>query len=184
MVKTSAKQKTQKAAPTDDDDQQNPLKQQLRRLHHSITKGAPYCQGTLTLPNSDFTLFYGKEGHAGYVLQDSRSVHESSDSSQSRLNLSTATETQLQHLSSACEPATFGLNQQDVHDETYRKAGKLDKTDFSPAFDALRAGLIKTVEEELVVPRYRKDITIRAEMYKLNVYGELVEYGFLVGQVY
>ncbi|RPD56685.1 hypothetical protein L226DRAFT_615369 [Lentinus tigrinus ALCF2SS1-7] len=129
------------------------LEEQLTRIRLSITEGPPYCQGTLSLPNSDFTLFYGKEGNAG------------------RLNLSTATEAQLQQLADACQPATFGLNQQDVHDETYRKAGKLDKTDFLLAFDAIHAGLIDVVGEELVIPRYRMEETIRAEMYKLNVYG-------------
>ncbi len=89
----------------------------------------------------------------------------------SRLNLSTATDAQLHHLATACEPATFGRDQKDVHDETYRKAGKLDKTDFLLAFDAEDAGLIDTVREELAMPRYKKDDAIRAEMYKLNVYG-------------
>lgn len=47
------------------------------------------------------------------------------------MNLGRATEAELDALSSACQPATFGLNQRDVLDETYRKAGKLDTTIFA-----------------------------------------------------
>jgi hypothetical protein len=38
------------------------------------------------------------------------------------------------HLSDACQPATFGVNKEDVLDESYRKAGKMDVTDFATNF--------------------------------------------------
>ena len=40
---------------------------QLRYLKGTIVKKPPFCQGTLPLPDSDFTLFYGKEGNARRV---------------------------------------------------------------------------------------------------------------------
>ncbi len=51
-------------APTEQGANEELLKSQLKRLRNSIAKGPPYCQGTLSLPDSDFTLFYGKEGNA------------------------------------------------------------------------------------------------------------------------
>ena len=52
----------------------------------------------------------------------------------SSLKLSSITEAQAQDLSHACSPATFGLNNQDVLDESYRKAGKLDVGKFAWLF--------------------------------------------------
>ena len=47
-----------------------------------------------------------------------------------RINLAHATPDELEQLSKACEPASFGMNQEDVLDETYRKAGKMDSKGF------------------------------------------------------
>ena len=63
------------------------------------------------------------------------------------------------------------MNQQDVYDETYRKAGKLDAADFGLKFDPVQAGLLDIVHAELVEEGRRKRLPIRAELYKLNVYG-------------
>ena len=38
--------------------------EQLQYLRSSIVAKPPYCQGTLSLPESDFTLFYGTEDNA------------------------------------------------------------------------------------------------------------------------
>ncbi|EJD46054.1 hypothetical protein AURDEDRAFT_87240 [Auricularia subglabra TFB-10046 SS5] len=77
---------------------------------------------------------------------------------------------ELDKLAAACEPATFGLNQKDVLDESYRKAGKLDKKDFALNLDIVRSGLLQAVHDGLfsweASPR-----NIQAELYKLNVYG-------------
>lgn len=48
-------------------------------------------------------------------------------------------------LTNMCDPATFGRNQEDVLDESYRKAGKLDSTDFATFFDPVRSGLIEII---------------------------------------
>ena len=38
--------------------------EQLQYLRSSIVAKPPYCQGTLSLPESAFTLFYGVEDNA------------------------------------------------------------------------------------------------------------------------
>jgi len=77
----------------------------------------------------------------------------------------------LEQLSQACQPATFGLGQQNVHDEEYRKAGKLDVSDFATKFSLARSGLMDTIRSELLEGHEdRKEI--KGELYKLNVYGE------------
>lgn len=75
-------------------------------------------------------------------------------------------------LAAACELATFGRGKEDVYDETYRKAGKMDASNFSVQFDPISAGLIQTIESQLVPTQAEKAMSIEAEIYKLNVYGE------------
>ncbi|KAI1789981.1 hypothetical protein LXA43DRAFT_1095884 [Ganoderma leucocontextum] len=130
--------------------------EQLLLLKSSIIAKPPYCQGTLALPNSDFTLFYGTEGNAH------------------RINLSTASIAQLQHLTDACAPATFGVAGEDVYDETYRKAGKLDNKDFTIGFDVNSSSLVDVIRTELLVenPKKVKCEDLNIELYKLNVYGK------------
>ncbi|EJD46041.1 hypothetical protein AURDEDRAFT_87219 [Auricularia subglabra TFB-10046 SS5] len=62
------------------------------------------------------------------------------------------------------------MNQEDVLDESYRKAGKLDNKDFAINIDPVRSRLLQAVRHGLfsweASPR-----NIEAELYKLNVYG-------------
>ena len=87
------------------------------------------------------------------------------------LNFLTATETQLEALSQACTPATFGMDNKDVMDLSYRKAGKMDTTDFIARFDPERLGLSEFVRGELLEGDEDKK-GLRTELYKLNVYGQ------------
>ena len=87
------------------------------------------------------------------------------------LDLSNASEMQLQQLSQACKPATFGVNSKDVFDENYRKAFKLDTTDFATKFDLRESGLMKTIHSELLEGHVATK-PVDAELYKLNVYGK------------
>ncbi|OCH89187.1 hypothetical protein OBBRIDRAFT_778903 [Obba rivulosa] len=86
-----------------------------------------------------------------------------------RIDFTTAAENELQHLASLCEPATFGMNDQDVYDETYRKTGQLDAAYFAAKFDPQCCGLLDAIRGDLMEGDYEKPI--RAELYKLNVYG-------------
>ena len=84
------------------------------------------------------------------------------------LDLAHPTEEQLCHLDEACDCATFGRNQEDVLDETYRKAGKMDKGDFLVDFSPPEF-FLGLVRDELL---QRHDTRLVYDLYKLNVYGE------------
>ena len=56
-------------------------------------------------------------------------------------------------------------------DETYRKAGKMDTSEFVLRLDVVKSGLLSIVCSSLLSgDRSRRSVT--AELYKLNVYGE------------
>ncbi|KAH9966986.1 hypothetical protein BJV74DRAFT_954321 [Russula compacta] len=65
------------------------------------------------------------------------------------INLADATLDELEGLAQACEPASFGLNKEDVSDETYRNAGKIDLEGFSSTLDLAQTDLIKIIRDYL-----------------------------------
>lgn len=76
----------------------------------------------------------------------------------------------LNKLLAGCQPATFGRGQQDILEESYRKASKLDTTAFVTDFCPYAAGIIDVVAQ-LLLPKVADDVRgVRAELYKLNVY--------------
>ncbi|PPQ75052.1 hypothetical protein CVT25_008307, partial [Psilocybe cyanescens] len=112
----------------------------------------PYCSGTVPLTATTSTLFYTTNGKAELI------------------DFTKPTDSQLSVLSDSCQQATFGVNQKDVLDESYRKAGKLDATDFALNFSPFTCGIIDTIRDTLLTYQ-NDDRSIHAEMYKLNVYG-------------
>ena len=80
------------------------------------------------------------------------------------------TDQQLDNLFKSCDPATFGRAQQDVLDESYRKAGKLDANRFATHFSPTDVGILETVSDLLLRDRVPEK-SIHLELYKLNVYG-------------
>ena len=88
--------------------------------------------------------------------------------------MSTPTQSALEHLEATCDPATFGVDSRDVLDESYRKAKKLDSQYFAFSLDIERAGLLEAIRMGLLSGRDEKK-AIRAELYKLNVYGTSFE---------
>ena len=63
------------------------------------------------------------------------------------------------------------MGDQDVLDETYRKAGKLDASDFSPKLDVRGRGIVDKICSFLL-EGYTAQRGVVAELYKLNVYGQ------------
>jgi len=61
------------------------------------------------------------------------------------------------------------MDNKDVMDLSYRKAGKMDSTDFMSHFDPDRLGLSEFVCGHLL--EGDKNSKMRTELYKLNVYG-------------
>ena len=57
-----------------------------------------------------------------------------------------------------------------MYDESYRKAGKLDSKFFSSPLDLESTGLLDVIHDDLLEGGKPK-AEVRAEMYKLNVYG-------------
>jgi hypothetical protein len=53
-------------------------------------------------------------------------------------------------LNSSCQPASFGLNGEDVLDASYRKATKLDRSAFSIDFCPYEMGIIDTIAQMLL----------------------------------
>ncbi|KAH7320592.1 hypothetical protein B0I35DRAFT_197903 [Stachybotrys elegans] len=71
-----------------------------------------------------------------------------------------------------CQPATFGRGQEDVLDETYRKAGKLEPSQFSTNFCPYDTGIVDAITAMLMTDSLDGEVMlgVRAQLYKLNVY--------------
>ncbi|KAI1270956.1 hypothetical protein F5Y07DRAFT_384517 [Xylaria sp. FL0933] len=74
------------------------------------------------------------------------------------------------------QPATFGFQGKDIYDESYRKASKLDTSQFSSTFNPYELGIVDAVAQ-LLLPNLQLGGKasalkrgVRAELYKLNVY--------------
>jgi hypothetical protein len=77
----------------------------------------------------------------------------------------------LTDLAATCQPASFGHHGENVLDETYRRATKMDRSAFSVDFCPYEVGVIDTVAQ-MLLPNSRGYVGtsgIRAELYKLNV---------------
>lgn len=70
-----------------------------------------------------------------------------------------------------CQPASFGYKGEDVLDESYRKAVKMDRSNFSSDFCPYELGIIDTIAQVLLPNTGRGVLTtgVCAELYKLNV---------------
>ena len=86
-----------------------------------------------------------------------------------RIDLTSYTDAEVQHLADSCDAASFGRGGEDVHDESYRKAGKLDKLYFATNFCPELSGLMDAVRPYIL--EGHNDKALKAELYKLNVYG-------------
>lgn len=129
------------------------LEDHLATLRSSIVDTPPFRSGTVRVPADQYVVYYGKSEVAR------------------RIDLAHCSDEQLRQLAEACDVATFGVNNQDVHDESYRKAGKLDSAHFSLKLDLVGSGLLDVIRDNLL-EGHGEAKSIRAELYKLNVYGK------------
>jgi len=65
------------------------------------------------------------------------------------------------------QAASFGRGGEEVYDETYRKALKLDESAFSTNFSPYEIGIIDQITN-LLLPF--ENVMVKAELYKLNIY--------------
>ncbi|KAK7046413.1 Fe2OG dioxygenase domain-containing protein [Favolaschia claudopus] len=125
------------------------IKSHLKTLRKALRKDAPYTAG------EDLAIYYSVD-----------------DDHPREINLGNTSENELQDLAAACQKATFGLNQEDVLDETYRKAGKMDLDKFATRLDVLSSGLLAAIRPTIMQGQTEADNkTLIPELYKLNVYG-------------
>ncbi|KAJ7174566.1 hypothetical protein C8R46DRAFT_1252275 [Mycena filopes] len=125
----------------------------LLAVKKAMEGGHPICNGICDIPLDQNILTYG--------MKD--------DGSARWVNLSTASPEQLDAVSEACQKATFGRNNEDILDETYRKAGQISAKDFKIGFNLEKSGILDSVHSQLLGG---SDKRIDAELYKLNVYGK------------
>ncbi|KAF8464795.1 hypothetical protein DFH94DRAFT_640019, partial [Russula ochroleuca] len=85
------------------------------------------------------------------------------------INLADATPDELEKLTRACEPASFGRKQETVKDENYRKAVKMDSEYFSPILNVFHTDLVNIIYDCLLEGT-QSTKRIKIELYKLNVY--------------
>lgn len=81
----------------------------------------------------------------------------------------------VEKLAADCSPASFGRGGEDVLDESYRRAGKMELKDFATSFHPADFGLVQNIEQVLL-PSIISDEDnslqckgLVADLYKLNV---------------
>nr|GAT60471.1 predicted protein [Mycena chlorophos] len=120
----------------------------------------PYTSGVHFVVEEDLGLYY----HA-----------QTSGDELRFLDFREPTDAQVEALAKACEPASFGRGTEDVLDENYRKAGKMDVSRFACRLDIGATGILDAVTPYLLEGREDvvedEEMGLAAEMYKLNVYG-------------
>ncbi|KAM6502152.1 hypothetical protein JOM56_002129 [Amanita muscaria] len=126
----------------------------LKSLQGSIPDTLPYCSGILPVGSSDLAIYYGKGENACQL-----SLHRPSMSS-------------LEHLVNTCGPASFGRGNENVYDESYRKAGKLSSDSFQPMLGMNTILSVLDVIRDRLLGGSEENKSIRAELYNLNIYGE------------
>ncbi|KAJ6482620.1 hypothetical protein C8R45DRAFT_871444 [Mycena sanguinolenta] len=129
--------------------------EKIAHLKEALSKSHPVCTGSSQISTEEATLVYGLKN----------------DGSAKWINLANATPAELDALSDACQRATFGRNHEDVLDETYRKAGQMTAKDFMIRFNVEKSGILAHVHARLLEGFNKSDKGIKAELYKLNVYG-------------
>ncbi|THV99086.1 hypothetical protein D6D27_01152 [Aureobasidium pullulans] len=97
-----------------------------------------------TVRTKPVTIRYGPSGH-GQTLS---------------LPTETTKDPAFLNLISTCEPASFGREGRDVFDEQYRKATKLDTTEFCSSFCPYETGIIDIVTQ-LLMPSVKREIAER-----------------------
>ncbi|KAF9444268.1 hypothetical protein P691DRAFT_837834 [Macrolepiota fuliginosa MF-IS2] len=130
----------------------------IKRLHDTLSVQErwhePWTSGTVKLSGPESTLFY-----------------KCKDGSSRHIELSSITDADESALICACDRATFGRGKEDVLDESYRKAWKLDAGNFSWLFNPDSGRFVAELARGLC-PWDSMDRGVRVEPYKLNIYGK------------
>lgn len=148
------------------------MNQMLTQLRESIIDKLPLASGTFQLPASQLSLFYkiAGEGHNARFVDSIDSGGLLPDFHHRHVDFVNATSNELEQLAQACEPASFGVKGEDVLDETYQKARKLDPGLFSTPLVPEQTDLVKVIRGYLLegTDSTRK---LKVELNRLKVYG-------------
>jgi len=91
--------------------------------------------------------------------------------SRRHVDFANASSNELEQLAHACcEPTSFGLNDEDILDETYHKTTKVDSDVFSTQLVLEQTDLVKAIREYFLEGTYSAR-NLNVELYKLKVYG-------------
>lgn len=91
--------------------------------------------------------------------------------SRRHVDFTNVTSNELEQLAQACEPASFGLNDEDVLDETYQKARKLDPGLFSTPLAPEQTDLVNKVIRRDLLEGTDSARKLKVELNRLKVYG-------------
>ncbi|KAJ6509853.1 hypothetical protein DFH09DRAFT_1435381 [Mycena vulgaris] len=119
------------------------IEDHLEILRQSLKEQVPYTGGVHPIKPEDLVVYYATDGE-----DNARSI-----------DLGTATRDQLAAMAAACQPARFG-------------AGRMDLSRFAAHLDVVASGLIDAISPGMLDGQTAGgEKVLRAEMYKLNVYG-------------
>ncbi|KAG7097982.1 hypothetical protein E1B28_005290 [Marasmius oreades] len=131
------------------------VEQQIKSVQAAVGNSDPWVSGTIQVPPDTLDLYY---------------LDKSSLPQPQLLKLTPAAKVDdLNKLSMCCDRATFGRAKEELLDESYRKAGKMDVERFSSKLDSNVIRLLPGILFHLLKGE-DLDRKVDAELYKLNVY--------------
>uniref|UniRef100_A0A8H7K6Z2 Fe2OG dioxygenase domain-containing protein n=1 Tax=Bionectria ochroleuca TaxID=29856 RepID=A0A8H7K6Z2_BIOOC len=145
-----------------------PISSEHQEYPGPMSKGTASCPESASSKSSSPT----SGAHPLVTLRwDPKDVSTPASQSKLILPIEETTAGNLKHLLAEMKPATFGRGGEDVYDESYRKASKLEPQNFSTNFCPYSTGIIGAISQLLLPnPKFADQRIIKAELYKLNVY--------------
>lgn len=154
----------------------NRMDEAVEALFEHLKISTYTCGGTIKVQQPDVHNNCGIDqmSMTETQLADPVTIRWDSASSIEKLTLpltrkeATGQDSSVSRLVAGTQPASFGFQGQDIIDESYRKASKLDTSAFSTDFCPYEAGIIDIIGQALLPRDLGSSQGIRAELYKLN----------------
>jgi hypothetical protein len=133
-----------------------------------VSKFLPDGQDTVVAPSHPILFYEDKEGQAHKITFP-------------------ASAEEMEKLSTDCDPATFGVGDEERLDTEYRSAWKLDNTKFATSFHPFDSEVMEVIKQLLFPGAIHLGVIqplIVAELYKLNVNFQTCNYLLTFLQIY